>query len=90
MLGPDVKEELPVLYLRLRDAVEHGSTRLVEFAVERQRMTGLTMDRQGGAVAAFELPADFSEELSGTKNYRAFQIGISFGWTWGKGHPPQP
>ena len=43
-----------------------------------------------GAVAAFELPADFSQELSGTKNYRAFQIGITFGWTWGKGNVPQP
>lgn len=28
--------------------------RLVEFAVERQRLTGLSMDRQGGAVAAFD------------------------------------
>jgi len=28
--------------------------RLVEFAVERQRLTGLPMDRQGGSVAAFD------------------------------------
>jgi len=28
--------------------------RLVEFAVERQRLTGLQMDRQGGSVAAFD------------------------------------
>ena len=35
-----------------------------------------------------DLPADFSEELSGSKNYRAVQVGISFGFTFGKGHPP--
>lgn len=28
--------------------------RLVEFAIERQRLTGLSLDRQGGSVAAFE------------------------------------
>ena len=28
--------------------------RLVEFAVERERLTGLAMDRQGGSVAAFD------------------------------------
>jgi hypothetical protein len=38
-----------------------------------------------GAVVGAELPADFSQELSGSKNYRALQIGLSFGWTWGKG-----
>jgi uncharacterized caspase-like protein len=38
-----------------------------------------------GAVVGAELPANFSEDLAGTKNYRAFQIGLSFGWTWGKG-----
>ncbi len=35
-----------------------------------------------------DLPADFSEELSGSKNYRAFQVGLSFGFTFGKGHTP--
>ncbi len=39
LLGPDIKEELPVLYLRLRDAVENGSTKLIEFAANE---TGLT------------------------------------------------
>ncbi len=39
LLGPDLKEELPVLYLRLRDAAEKRRSRIVEFsAVE----TGLT------------------------------------------------
>lgn len=31
LLAPDLKEELPVLYLRLRDAVVNGSTRIIEF-----------------------------------------------------------
>ena len=35
-----------------------------------------------------DLPANFSEELAGTKNYRAFQVGISFGFTFGKGRTP--
>jgi NADH-quinone oxidoreductase subunit G len=32
LLGPDLKEELPVLYLRLRDAAEKRRSRLIEFA----------------------------------------------------------
>jgi NADH-quinone oxidoreductase subunit G len=39
LLGPDLKEELPVLYLRVRDASERRRTRLVELA---PRATGLT------------------------------------------------
>ncbi len=39
LLGPDLKEELPVLYLRLRDAATSGSTKLVEIT---PRETGLT------------------------------------------------
>jgi NADH-quinone oxidoreductase subunit G len=39
ILGPDIKEELPVLYLRIRDAVVQGRTRLIEFA---SHATGLT------------------------------------------------
>jgi NADH-quinone oxidoreductase subunit G len=39
LLGPDIKEELPVLYLRLRDAVEKGRTKLIEFA---SQSTGLS------------------------------------------------
>lgn len=63
VLGPDIKEELPVLYLRLRDAVTNGSTQLVEFAANE---TGLTryasrsIRHQPGmqAAAARELLAD--------------------------------
>jgi NADH-quinone oxidoreductase subunit G len=32
LLGPDLKEELPVLYLRLRDSAERRRTRLLELA----------------------------------------------------------
>lgn len=32
LLGPDLKEELPVLYLRLRDAAEKRRTRVIELA----------------------------------------------------------
>ncbi|MAT04152.1 MAG: NADH dehydrogenase (quinone) subunit G [Acidimicrobiaceae bacterium] len=39
LLGPDLKEELPVLYLRLREAAVGGGTKLVEFSTQE---TGLT------------------------------------------------
>jgi NADH-quinone oxidoreductase subunit G len=39
LLGPDVKEELPVLYLRLRDAAEQKRTRIIEFS---SLTTGMT------------------------------------------------
>jgi len=32
LLGPDVKEELPVMYLRLRDAVENRGLRIIELS----------------------------------------------------------
>jgi hypothetical protein len=32
-----------------------------------------------------DLPADFSEELAGTKSYRALQVSVGFGFTFGKG-----
>ena len=39
LVGPDLKEELPVLYLRLRDAAQQGRTKIIEFA---SHTTGLT------------------------------------------------
>ena len=39
LLGPDLKEELPVLHLRLRDAATKRGVRIVEFA---PKATGLT------------------------------------------------
>ena len=39
-----------------------------------------------GVGAGADLPANFSKELGGKKNYRAFQMNVSFGWAWGKGN----
>ena len=39
LLAPDLKEELPVLYLRLRDAAQKRKTRIIEFS---SRASGLT------------------------------------------------
>lgn len=39
LLAPDLKEEMPVLYLRLRDAAVNRSTRIIEFT---SRDSGLT------------------------------------------------
>ena len=39
LLGPDLKEELPVLFLRLRDAADKGHSKIVEFSSIE---TGLT------------------------------------------------
>lgn len=39
LLGPDLKEELPVLYLRLREAAEKKRSRILEFT---PKQTGLT------------------------------------------------
>lgn len=39
LLAPDLKEELPVLYLRIRDAAVNRRTKLIEFTT---RKTGLT------------------------------------------------
>ena len=39
LLGPDLKEELPILYLRLRDAVEKKRTKLIEFSAQKTGMS---------------------------------------------------
>jgi NADH-quinone oxidoreductase subunit G len=39
LLGPDLKEELPVLYLRLRDAAEKGRSRILEFSATDSGVT---------------------------------------------------
>jgi NADH-quinone oxidoreductase subunit G len=48
LLGPDLKEELPVLYLRLREAAVEGHTRLLEVTPQP---TGLT--RYAAATVAY-------------------------------------
>ena len=71
LLAPDLKEELPVLYLRLRDAVVNGSTRIIEFAP-----TGSGLTRHawrsirhgagdaGSAISATLVDADVQAQLS--------------------------
>ena len=71
LLGPDVKEELPVLYLRLRDSAQRRRTRLLELSTHD---TGLTPyawkclryrpGEQGALVAA--LLADGAKVPDGT------------------------
>jgi NADH-quinone oxidoreductase subunit G len=39
LLGPDLKEELPILYLRLRDAAEKKRTKLIEFSGQTTGMS---------------------------------------------------
>jgi NADH-quinone oxidoreductase subunit G len=41
LLGPDLKEELPVLYLRLRDAAEKRRSRILEFSTIESGLTRL-------------------------------------------------
>ena len=44
LLGPDLKEELPVLYLRLRDAAEKRRSRIIEFSTVDTGMTPVRME----------------------------------------------
>jgi NADH-quinone oxidoreductase subunit G len=39
LVAPDLKDELPVLYLRLRDAAEQGRTKVLEFSAQSTGMT---------------------------------------------------
>jgi NADH-quinone oxidoreductase subunit G len=52
LLGPDLKEELPVLFLRLRDAVVSHGVQIVEVAPHATGMTGLA------AVSLFPRPGE--------------------------------
>ena len=54
----------------------------VDFRVGGRVMLGVNM--------GFDLMPDFSEPIGGTKNYSAFQMSLTFGWVWGKGHSPAP
>jgi NADH-quinone oxidoreductase subunit G len=71
LLGPDLKEELPVLYLRLRDAVEKKRTKIIEFATFETGMspyawTSLRYEpgAQQAAVAKALADADIAEQLA--------------------------
>ena len=53
LIAPDLKEELPVLYLRLRDAVQKRRSRIIEFAQKHSGLTAQawkTIDYQAGGI----------------------------------------
>jgi NADH-quinone oxidoreductase subunit G len=72
LLGPDVKEELPVLFLRLRHAVRNDGVKVVELASTRTSVTGeLTTEslryRPGHALPVVRalLSGDVDDEVGG-------------------------
>ena len=72
LLGPDPKEELPVLFLRLRHAVLNDDVKIVELAATETGTTGLATHslryRPGHALAlmrALLAPTDADEEVAG-------------------------
>jgi NADH-quinone oxidoreductase subunit G len=58
LLGPDLKEELPVLYLRLRHAAQYDGVRLVEVTPARTGLSDVAVHTElhgpGAAAAAVE------------------------------------
>ncbi|HEX3088046.1 MAG TPA: 2Fe-2S iron-sulfur cluster-binding protein, partial [Ilumatobacteraceae bacterium] len=53
LIAPDLKEELPVLYLRLRDAVQKRRSKIIEFAQKRSGLSGeawRTIEYQAGGI----------------------------------------
>jgi NADH-quinone oxidoreductase subunit G len=62
LLGPDIKEELPVLYLRLRHAAVNDGVRIVEVAPASSGLTQLATHTElhapGGAPAAVQQVID--------------------------------
>ena len=71
LLGPDLKEELPVLYLRLRDAAEKRRSRIIEFATFDTGMTPYAWTSlryepgsQQSVVAKALADADIAEQIS--------------------------
>jgi len=70
LLGPDLKEELPVLYLRLRDAAEKKRTRIIEFSTFETGMSPYAWKSvryepgaQQAMVAKALADADIAEQL---------------------------
>jgi NADH-quinone oxidoreductase subunit G len=53
LMAPDLKEELPVLYLRLRDAAQKRRSKIIEFAQKRSGLSAhawRTVEYQAGGV----------------------------------------
>ncbi len=71
LIAPDLKEELPVLYLRLRDAAQKRRSRIIEFVQKRGGLTPdawKTIEYQAGgvteAVAACNADPDIVRQLA--------------------------
>jgi NADH-quinone oxidoreductase subunit G len=71
LMAPDLKEELPVLYLRLRDAAQKRRSRIIEFAQKRSGLSGHAwkiIEYQAGgvtdAVAACNSDPDIVRQLA--------------------------
>jgi NADH-quinone oxidoreductase subunit G len=71
LLGPDLKEELPVLYLRLRDAADKKRARLIEFSTLETGMSPYAWKSiryepgaQQAAVAKALAEADIAEQIA--------------------------
>jgi NADH-quinone oxidoreductase subunit G len=71
LLGPDLKEELPVLYLRLRDAAEKRRSRILEFSAGESGLTRYAWKsirhepgRGAAAVAATVAEPEVAEQLA--------------------------
>jgi NADH-quinone oxidoreductase subunit G len=72
LLGPDLKEELPVLYLRLRDAAEKRRSRIIEFSAFETGMSPYAWKSvryepgaQHEVVAKTLADADIAEQIAG-------------------------
>ena len=71
LLAPDLKEELPVLYLRLRDAAQKRRSRIIEFTQKRSGLSAQawrTIEYHAGgvteAVAACSADPDIVRQLA--------------------------
>jgi len=71
LLGPDLKEELPVLFLRLRDAAEKKRSRIIEFSTFDTGMSSYAWKslrhepgEQQAAVAKALADADIADQIA--------------------------
>ena len=71
LLGPDLKEELPVLYLRLRAVAEQKKSRIIEFAPKQSGLTrsawrsiGYEPGQQDAAVRGALANAEMAAQLA--------------------------
>jgi NADH-quinone oxidoreductase subunit G len=71
LLGPDLKEELPVLYLRLRDAAEKRRSRILEFTAHESGLSPYAWKSvrhepgtAAAAIAATVADPEVAEQLS--------------------------